>query len=91
MSKDGNTGKGANNCYNHFAAIANIDKICLQWSLNALINLKRAWFFSLSPFGRQHDSMNALQPALKVADTLFGFHFRQTDFTDFADLLDLIH
>ena len=42
MSKDGNTGKGANSCYNHFVAIANIDKICLQWHPDALINLKRA-------------------------------------------------
>ena len=34
--------------------------------------------------------MNALQPALKVLDTLLGFHFRQADLADLADFLDLI-
>ena len=42
-------------------------------------------------FCAEHNGVDGLQPALAVADAVFGLHFRQTDLADLTYLLDLVN
>lgn len=41
--------------------------------------------------GSEHNGVDGLQPALAVADAVFGLHFRQANLADLTYLLDLVN